>query len=703
MKRGSLVRRFQTLLLTWGILIYALAVTGFWITSNSVIEATFEQQAREWGQKVAEISEPLFDTESGEHETFTQIKSYLASFSEISYAKFYRADNQVELAEFLSDDPGGVEIPNIDLSSFISSESRVAQIKSPDVSVLIARENLLRVIQPVAANRVTPDGLTREVTIGYIDLGINFGSYKDGIAKKILAGSVVISFIFLMAALVGRQLITNALRPLLDLQDPLHRLASGDTDVWVDRSGDEEIVAISNALNSTIRAIKGRDEELRRLADYDALTGLINKRSFDGILECELQNVINSRNSSALLYIDLDQFKYINDTLGHAAGDRLLIQVAELLVSRMRSDDVVCRLGGDEFAILARHVDKDGAIEIATALVKSMYDFLFVEQGKAFNIYCSVGVALIENDAYSADDIFSNADMACYAAKSQGRNRFNLYEPLDADKNKMDIGWSHRIAHALTNDKFMLHYQPIIGFSAGEMPAFEVLLRMQGDAGDVIPPNMFMPIAERFGLATEIDYWVIKRSMEILEKMNKSGKRARFYVNLSGQLLVDTDFVDRVLRIYRELSIDAEQIVFELTERAAVGNIHAASKKMQALRSHGFRFAVDDFGSGFSSFSYLKHMPVEYVKIEGEFVERIMNDDVDCAMVRSMVDIAKACGKRVVAEYVCDQGTLDLLREFGIDYAQGFFLAVPAAEPNFASHFRHGAAALAVSASIYKT
>ncbi len=261
--------------------------------------------------------------------------------------------------------------------------------------------------------------------------------------------------------------------------------------MWVSREGDEEIVAISNALSSTISAIRGRDEELRRLADYDSLTGLINKRSFNNLLETERTRVIEERDSSALFFIDLDQFKFVNDTLGHAAGDRLLGQVAELLEGRMRQNDDVARLGGDEFTVLARSVDKNGAEEVASSIIRALQDFVFIEQGKTFSIYCTIGVAIIDGDQYSAEELFSNADMACYSAKSQGRNRYYLYEPALVGDDKLDIGWSHRITEALAQDKFVLYFQPVLGVKERDSEQYEVLIRMQDDRGTIVPPGTF--------------------------------------------------------------------------------------------------------------------------------------------------------------------------------------------------------------------
>lgn len=670
--------------MAWGLLIYIMAVAGFWFASSSVITSTFEQYAAEWVPRIRHISTPYLVSASDDN--LGDISEYLNNYTEVSYLRLYDATDLHLLTEYTRPGYRTETAPKLDhtvLDQFTLGELKAGKVESIQVA---DSQNLLRVVAPVTA-RGGNIAVADSRVIGYLELGVNFTSYKDELARNVLVGSIVISFIFLLAAVIGRQLTTNALKPLLDLQQPLERLAKGEMDFLVHREGDEEIVAISRALNSTISAIKGRDAELRRLADFDELTGLINKRSFNSLLDSERRRIARSGDSSAVFFIDLDQFKYINDTLGHTAGDRLLVQVAELLKSRMRSDDVVCRLGGDEFAVLAKSVDREGAIEIASGLVKSMYDFMFLEQGKAFNIYCSIGIALMENDGYTTDEVFARADMACYTAKSQGRNRYKFFDQETDEVSKIDIGWSHRIGHALANDSFVLHYQPIFGVSQDKTPSFEILLRMRGDDGELIPPNMFIPVAERFGLATEIDYWVIRSAMQKLDAYNRENQKVRFYVNLSGQLLEDPEFVDRILDMAEAFEFESGQMVFELTERAAVGNIQAASEKMKLLKAHGFLFAVDDFGSGFSSFSYLKHMPVEFVKIEGEFVERLVDDEVDRALVKSMVEIAKACGKRVVAEYVCDQPTLEALREFGIDYAQGFYLAMPSEEVSFTDYY----------------
>lgn len=705
-KGGSLIRRFQAVLLVWGACVYLFCVVGFWLLSSQVIEDNATRKATLWISKLDMLSAPLYL--SPHNNEFDVIRHYIRNVPEISYISLYRNNGKDLFGQYIADDTDVANVPAFNsqlLKGLTQQQLKEGYIYNYGLDT---GSSTMRVVAPITTVSMPADNILdfdliddpgRETVkvIGYIDLGLSFKAYQQQLTGYILKGSVFISILFLTAVIIGRELVRNTLRPLVELREPLNRLAKGETDVWVKRTGDEEIAAIGQALNTTISAIKGRDEKLRRLADYDALTGLLNKSSFNQLLDQERQRAISQGSSSALFFIDLDQFKYINDTLGRKFGDRLLIRIAQLLQDNKRSGDTLARLGGDEFAVLATSVNKQQATQIAMSIVKSLYEFRFIEQGKTFTIYCSVGISMIDSDEFSTEEIYSNAEMACHCAKSLGRNRCYIYEPEELVKDKLDIGWSHRIADALANDKFELAYQPVVSLNGDEHPCFEVLLRLRGSHGELIAPNSFISIAERFGLATQIDYWVIENAMKALKNSSQSGYKWFFYINVSGQLFADPDFVDRVVLLLNSLSVDASHIVFELTERTAVGDIGNASLKMEQLKSYGFKFAVDDFGSGFSSFSYLKHLPVEYVKIEGEFVQSIVDDHVDRAMVKSMVEIAKACGKKVIAEYVGDKETLRILKRYGVDYVQGFFIAKPKIQPivtRLAPKIQHNVSAL---------
>ncbi len=678
----SLASRLQLLFLCWGLLVYLLAVSGFWFVSTSVIDATLRHQTTQWLEKIDGLSTPLYA--SHDINEFNSIKNYVENINEIAYVNFYDGNSLKNIGSYKKELLDAGAIPVLDKKLLAMKRFSALQVGEGVVDRSLKDHGLLRIISPVAIASIQADELLdfdldspeddSVIVIGYMDVGIDYSFYTASLIENIIKGSVSIFIIFLIAAVIGQRVIKNALRPLSALREPLERLAEGDTDVSVKQGGDAEIAAISTALSSTISAIKGRDAELRRLADFDPLTGLYNKRSFSALFEKECQRIEQESDSGALLFIDLDQFKYVNDSLGHAAGDRLLIEVSTLLKQRLRGKDIVSRMGGDEFTILASSVDKAGAAELAGDIVKEIGAFLFIEAGKSFNIGCSIGVALIDGGRFSHEELFAHADMACYSAKSQGRNRYHFYEPALAEKTRLDIGWSQRITEALGEDKFELHFQPIITASSHQTEAYEVLVRLRDEMDNFVLPGLFIPVAERFGLAAEIDYWVIRNTLKLIEGQ---GSTLRFHINLSEQIFSSPEFVSRLIKISGNMNLYPGQIVFELSEQTAVLNINHTVRRMEELQYHGFNFAIDKFGSGFNSFSYLRHMPVNYVKVSGEFIERMIEDDVDKAMVKSIVDIAKACNKMVIAEYVPGKNSLNLLQDFGVDFMQGNYIAEP--------------------------
>lgn len=418
------------------------------------------------------------------------------------------------------------------------------------------------------------------------------------------------------------------------------------------------------------------------MVDHDALTGLVNRGYFMREMAGTIEEARYSDASSALLFIDLDQFKYVNDTVGHGAGDRLLIQVAEALNRRMREHDVVARFGGDEFIVLARDVDQSEAVGIAKGVLKVLQDMRFVEGEHSFNIHCSVGIAMVNNDQYDIDELLSHADMACFQAKSRGRNRYHMFEISDYGKKSLvaDVGWSQRIRDAIDNNEFVLYYQPIVGEVDGGAEFYEVLLRMPDQDGKLVGPGAFFPAAERFGMMVEIDYWVIENSLRVLADYLSRGRNVRFSVNLSGHVFEDQALASRVVESLDKYKLNGKSVVFEVTEQAAVRYMDRASSLIQSLRNVGCKFALDDFGTGFSSYGYIKNLPIDFIKISGSFIEGIKKDKVDQAMVRSIVQVAQALGKLTVAEYIENKSTLNMLKKMGIDYFQGMYFGEPLPE-----------------------
>ncbi len=443
------------------------------------------------------------------------------------------------------------------------------------------------------------------------------------------------------------------------------------------------------------------EDRLRWQATHDPLTELINRRYFEEQLGQEVRRLKRSGEHSALLYIDLDRFKYINDSAGHAAGDQLLIAVAQQLRILLRETDLLGRMGGDEFAVILRNIDP-GHVHDAADKFRNLLDrYSFVDGDKQYRVCASIGVAEMDKNSPSPGDVLANADIACHVAKRAGRNQIHLYEDGRKEKEAMeqDLGWHSRLREALQYDRFVLHYQPILPMEAVDIAhlperagvlwtelnrraphgpiCLEVLVRLRGPGGTLIPPNAFLPTAERFGFMHEIDVWILTRALEELVALREAAQRVVLSVNLSAGILEDRFALPYIKGTLEDLHLDPGCLIFEITERSAIHNLEAARRFIAELKNLGCRFALDDFGSGFSSFSHLKHLPVDMVKIDGSFVQDIAHDPIDWAMVRSMNDIAHSLGRRTVAECVENAATLRMLKECGVDFVQGEYLAVP--------------------------
>ena len=421
------------------------------------------------------------------------------------------------------------------------------------------------------------------------------------------------------------------------------------------------------------------EERLRQLADHDQLTGLFNRRRFEEQLKRELARAGRYAENSAVLSIDIDNFKGINDSAGHAAGDAVLNHVARVLDDHSRATDVVARVGGDEFAVLLSAVGAGDARTVAEHLLAEIRSTPAIYGGKPFRITASIGVATFESDDTTAGEVQINADLAMYAAKTAGRDRVVVYTPTEARKARAmaKLTWSQRIQDALEHDRFVLHLQPILELASGEITHGELLLRMRGDRGKLIFPGAFLPAAERFGLIHAIDRWVVQHAIQLMGE--SIGSMLSVGINLSGESIVGDP---RLLRsIEGELersSVDPAQLIFEVTETAAIANMPEATEFARGLTGLGCGLALDDFGTGFGSFYYLKHLPVSYVKLDGEFIQNLPRSEVDEHMVRAIVGVSQALGIKTVAESVADEETIGLLRKHHVDYAQGHHVGEPA-------------------------
>ena len=422
------------------------------------------------------------------------------------------------------------------------------------------------------------------------------------------------------------------------------------------------------------------EARLRHLADHDPLTGLLNRRRFEEELADRVVHAARYDTGGAVLIADLDNFKYVNDSLGHRTGDAVIRSVADLLRKQTRRTDVVARLGGDEFAVLLPHADEEQARHVSEKLLETLRQHRAMFKGKRLRLTTSIGIAVITDaPVQSAEELMVEADVAVYEAKEGGRDRLSIYAATEGRPSEADasLAWSDRIRRALDGDHFELHAQPILSLTTSEVSQYELLVRMKEPNGELLPPHAFLPSAERSGLIQEIDAWVTRRAIRLIDQHQRVGRELRLEVNLSGRTLGDSTLPQVIEEELRKTPIDPANLIFEVTETAAVLNMDEAREFALELRRMGCRFALDDFGAGFGSFYYLKYLPVEFLKIDGDFIGDLSRSDTDQAMVKAMVDLSRGLGKATIAEFVGNDRTVELLRDYGVDYVQGFHIGRP--------------------------
>ena len=427
-----------------------------------------------------------------------------------------------------------------------------------------------------------------------------------------------------------------------------------------------------------ITQLRKQEAQLLHLATHDPLTDLCNRNEFGRVLEQHLAEARRYGNHGAVLWLDLDGFKEINDGLGHKVGDDLLASLAHRMRATVRDSDVLARLGGDEFAVLYLNVDVDQAQIAAARLLEAIRKHTAVIGGEILRATASLGIVLFPDHGTGSSELLMKADMAMYRAKAEGRNRSCLYSPdeerIDAPESRID--WLRVLRDALENDGFILYAQPILDLSENRIVRYEILLRLQGHDGQIIPPGAFLDVAEQFGLSGDIDRWVLRHVMDTLSDENLP-REVSFAVNLSPRSLTDRELLSAISSRAAVSVIGPVRLVLEITETAAIYNIHVAKDFLRALRTQGYEFALDDFGMGFSSFYQLKNLDVDYLKIDGSFIRNLGRDPVDRHLVVAMVQLAKGLGKRTIAEFVETEETLDVLRSIGVDCAQGFHIGRP--------------------------
>jgi diguanylate cyclase (GGDEF)-like protein/PAS domain S-box-containing protein len=427
-------------------------------------------------------------------------------------------------------------------------------------------------------------------------------------------------------------------------------------------------------------------------ASHDILTGLVNRREFESRLERSLRSAKARETQYALCHLDVDQFKIINDTCGHSAGDALLGQVGALLKTKIRWRDTLARLGGDEFGVLLESCSLDDALVMAEQLRETIRNYKFVWEERTFRLGCSIGVVPLTGESEDVAAVLSAADSACQAAKEAGRNRVFSFQDNDIDlmRRRREMQWAARINNALEESRFELFRMTIQPLQAdAETGAhYELLLRMKDEAGKIVSPDNFINAAERYGITPQIDRWVVENALRwLVSEADERERLALCSINLSGQSLGDAEFLPFVQMLLKNSGIDGTKICFEITETAAIASFSQANRFIAALKKeHGCKFALDDFGTGLSSFGYLKHFPVDFLKIDGSFVKEILRDPIDREMVRSINEIGHLTGKKTIAEFAENEEIINMLRSLGVDYAQGYGISAPSRIVKIAAH-----------------
>ncbi len=426
------------------------------------------------------------------------------------------------------------------------------------------------------------------------------------------------------------------------------------------------------------------EQKLTHESTHDALTGLMNRREFEARLQHVMDNTRDEDESHILCYLDLDQFKIVNDTCGHTEGDKLVKRIADLLLECLRGSDVLARLGGDEFGLLLKNCSLNDALGIVENIMSVLRAFYFVSRGNTFDVGASIGVAPIDKESGSAVDVMSTADLACYAAKDMGRGRVHVYESGDRELARChgEMQWVSRLTEAINSNRMVLFFQDIVPVvpDTGCGHHFEVLVRMVDENNKLVAPGLFMPAAEKYNLAPALDRWVITHSLEWYRDTGRHRPEAenqKMSINLSGASLADSGFQDFITAELSRYGVSPSIVCFEITETAAVTNLDIAIGFINEMRRLGCSFALDDFGTGLSSFAYLKNLPVDYLKIDGSFIRDIDTNPVNHAMVKSIHQVGQVMGLETIAEFVENAAIIKVLADIGVDYAQGYGIAIP--------------------------
>lgn len=689
-KKRGLIHEILSLQILITATIGLVAIGSLYWGGQWVLQSNYSRWALQWTEELNELGAPLYLP--GDSEAVLRLESFVGRYPEIGRVTYFHQDGGVVTS--IVNQSGLDPVTSLSLERIQEATDLVGAAEPYLISSSVMNPRQFEILAPVWTESIKGDGLfafdpsMADATgsfelIGFVGLHLDFVMFHDGLVGNIKFAVLALFVLLVVSGLYGRRALSKALMSISDLQKPLAELAKGNLSVKFKPAEHREISEIVEALESTANALSERDAKLLKLANHDVLTGLFNRRRFVEELKTKLSGVDGDKQQSALLFIDLDQFKYINDACGHPAGDRLIRKVADQLKRSVGEKGIVARFGGDEFVVLLGGTNKGATKSIAKMILEDMRRLVHREDDRLFHVHCSIGITMITGTQVDQDEIIAQADIACREAKEAGRNRLQFYNMTDREAQSLsaDAGWMVKLREALDQDLFELRFQPISSIATGQITHHEVLLRFREKNGKLIGPDAFLPAAIRFGLMSEIDWWMIRQAAAAYAKHCVGNPRLKLSVNLSANAFETEDLAVYVGACLAEYAVPPHHIIFEITESLAVRHLDYVDEQIAALRKMGCQLALDDFGTGYSSFSYLQRLEVDYIKIDGTFIRELVKNPFDQKMVRMIAEIGREAGMKTIAEYVQSGAALALLSELGVDLAQGYFIGRPTEQP----------------------
>ncbi|HNP37460.1 MAG TPA: EAL domain-containing protein [Woeseiaceae bacterium] len=690
-----LVNEILSIQIVTATIIGALAIVALYWGGQWVLKDSYGRWAQQWTGELNELGAPLYLDNDGEAKF--RLESFVGRYPEIEQVSYYSPNGNLLFSvanSDVSETPEALSTKKLEKAKLLIGtdepyllDGGILNPRQFDIVAPIWIESLSEADLFNFDADITPATAATEL-IGYVNIQLDYLIFHDELLANIRTVVLILAALLAIFVWTSHRTLKKALCSFSNLQLPIRQLAQGNLDVEFEPAEHREISDIVEALEKTASALSERDSRLLELANHDGLTGLLNRRRFVEDLKEELTRIVQDKHVSALFFIDLDRFKYVNDSCGHPAGDRLIRRVAdELLETVDVTSGTVARFGGDEFVVLLRNTSSQSARTSAEKILTNVRRLAHFEDERIFHVHCSIGIVMIDGSNTDQDDLVAKADIACHEAKAAGRNRVSFFEQSEerSTRTSADVGWMNKLRTAIDEDSFELRFQPINRIDNGQTIHHEVLIRLRDQDGRIVGPDAFLPSAIRFGLMSEIDFLVIRKAAKAWANFDSGQQALRLSINLSANAFESDDLAATVASTFKEFKVDPSRITFEITESLAIRRPQNVEQQIDQLRKLGCMLALDDFGTGYSSFSYLQKLQFDFIKIDGIFVQDILHNPVDQKMIRLIAEIGSEANMQTVAEYVQNAESLALLGELGVDLAQGYFVGRPARSPQFRS------------------